>query len=84
MSKTLKDIERGERERSPIYLRFSNHVIGRTESYARGEVNVDVDHYDQVVGIEMLSAGPNALRALSEVVQQYDLDVNPLFMAGRR
>ncbi len=84
MIKTLKEIERGDRERSPIYLRFSNHVVARTETHDRGEVNVDVDHYGEVVGVEMLSVGPGQLKALSEIVQRYDLDLSPLFIAGRR
>lgn len=84
MIKKLKEIENDGQPRSPIYLRFSNHVIERTESYAEGEVNVDVDHYNEVVGIEILSMGAPQLKALSEIVAQYDLDISPMFMAGRR
>ena len=83
MRKKLKEIENDGKPRSVIYLRFSYHVIERTETYSAGEVNVDVDPYNEVAGIEMLSMGSPQLKALSEIVARYDLDVSPLLMACR-
>ena len=48
---------------------FSNHSVARTESYAGGEVNVnvDVDDRNQVIGIEMLSIDAEEFAVLADV-----------------
>lgn len=84
MARILREIESGDQERSPIYLRFSTHVVDHTETYANGEVNADIDPYNEVVGIEMLSTGPEQLKTLADLSKRYDLDMTPLFKAGRR
>jgi hypothetical protein len=55
--------------------------IARTESYARGEVNVDIDDYNEVVGIEMLSRDPEEWAAFAEIAQKYRLSLS-LFLTA--
>jgi hypothetical protein len=83
MIRELKEIERHDAE-GPVYLRFSNMTIERTESYANGEVNVDIDHYNEVVGIEMLSFEPEEFSALGDVAKKYNLSFDLFFKAARR
>lgn len=68
----LKEVEHGD---EAMYLRFSHLPIARTKSFANGELNVDLDAYNEVVGIEVLSLGPDETRALSDVVNQYRLSL---------
>ncbi len=83
MSRLLVEIESNETLRGPIYLRFSNQTVERTESYSSGEVNVDLDHHHELIGIEMLSLGPNQIAALADIVRAHDLDLRPLFSMKR-
>lgn len=82
MIRELKEIERDTPD-GPAYLRFSNMNIARTESYAGGEVNVDIDDYNEVVGIEMLSSDPEEWAAFAEIAQKYRLSLS-LFLAARK
>ncbi|HVA33631.1 MAG TPA: DUF2283 domain-containing protein [Candidatus Baltobacteraceae bacterium] len=83
MKTELKGIEGADCGGGPIYLRFSNHSVARTESYAGGEVNVDVDDRNQVIGIEMLSIDAEEIAALADVTRVYDLSLLPLFSARK-
>lgn len=77
MTRELLAVEGGGTE--PVYLRFSERTIARTESYAGGEVNVDVDDRNDVVGIEMLNTDPEEIAALASVAQTYNLRLGRLF-----
>ncbi|HXF33255.1 MAG TPA: DUF2283 domain-containing protein [Candidatus Acidoferrales bacterium] len=77
MTKELMAVEGGGK--GPVYLRFSERTIARTESYAGGELNVDVDDCNEVVGIEMLATEPEEIAALASVAQTYDLHLGRLF-----
>jgi uncharacterized protein YuzE len=64
-----------------LYLYFSKLPISRTQSLANGEINVDLDHYGHVVGIEVLSLEPEQMQALSGVVSEYKLSLSNLVKA---
>jgi Protein of unknown function (DUF2283) len=64
-----------------LYLYFSNLPISRTQSLANGEINVDLDHYGHVVGIEVLSLGPEQMQALSGIVAEHKLSLSNLAKA---
>jgi uncharacterized protein YuzE len=83
MIRELKEVEHSGKPGDPAYLRFSNMPIARTESYADGEVNVDLDDYNEVVGIEMLSGEPEEWAALAEIAKRYSLSFN-LFLHGAK
>ena len=63
----------------PLYLRFSSTPVTRTESFASGEVNVDLDAQNQVIGIEMLSTDPEELEVLARLMRSHDLRLTGLF-----
>jgi uncharacterized protein YuzE len=77
----LKEIERGD---EAVYLRFSHLPIARTQTFADGELNVDLDHYNEVVGIEILSLGPIETKALAEVVAEHRLSLDLLAHASKK
>jgi hypothetical protein len=76
----LKEVEGGE---DAVYLRFSNLPIARSKSFSDGEVNVDLDDYNEVVGIELLSWGPDQIRVLSDIAADYTLRLDRLFFAKK-
>jgi hypothetical protein len=57
--------------------------IAPTKSFAEGELNVDLDHDDKVVGIEVLALGPNEVKALSDIVTHHRLSLDLLIKAPR-
>lgn len=61
-----------------LYIYFSRLPIARTKSFASGEVNVDLDDYNEVVGIEILSLGPTEVQALATIVARWKLSLNSL------
>jgi len=79
MLKELKEIERAD---EALYLRFSNHPVAKTQSFGNGVVAVDIDHYDEVVGIEILALGPQEMQALGRVVEKYQLSLDALVHAS--
>ena len=76
----LKGIERGD---EALYLRFSHLPIARTKTFAKGELNVDLDRYNEVVGIEVLSLGPAETKALAEVAAEHRLSLDLLAHATK-
>jgi uncharacterized protein YuzE len=74
----LKEIQEIEKSDGALYLRFSNHPIAKTHSYQDGVVAVDIDHHDEVVGIELLALGPNETKTLSEIVTEFQLSLDAL------
>lgn len=74
----LRELKEVENQDNVLYLHFSKLPIARTKSYAHGEINVDFDHYDEVVGIEVLSLGPTELTALTDVVTSHGLSLDLL------
>jgi hypothetical protein len=71
----LKDLESRD---GVSYLHFSALPVARTKSYAAGELNIDLTDDDEVVGIEVLSLGPNELKALTEIATAHHLSLNKL------
>lgn len=55
----------------------------QNRAHANGEVNVDLDHLNEVVGIELLAAERDELAALAKIAQEHDLRFDLLF-PGRR
>lgn len=78
MLKELKEVERAD---EGLYLRFSNHPVAKTRSFSNGVVAVDIDHYNEVVGIEILALGPQEMEVLGRVVNQYQLSLDALVHA---
>jgi uncharacterized protein YuzE len=82
MLRELKEIEGGDHA---VYLRFTKLPVARTTSYANGEVMVDLDHYGEVIGIEVLSLDPAELAAVAEIATRYRLSFSKLTeLAPRR
>lgn len=77
----LKEIEPGDHA---TYLRFSKLPVAKTRSLAEGEINVDLDHYGEVVGIEVLSLEPEEMQALATIVKEYGLSLSHLTQPQRR
>jgi len=84
MIRELKEIEWNGKAGDPVYLRFSNLPIAKTEAYASGEVNVDLDHYSEVVGIEMLSIDPDEWEAVALIGKAHRLRFDLLLSAARK
>jgi hypothetical protein len=76
----LKEVERGD---EAVYLRFSHLPIARTKTFADGELNIDLDHDNDVVGIEILSLGPTEMKALAEIVAEHRLSLDLLAHAPK-
>ncbi|GEM_PF-2561576 len=83
MIRELKEIEWSGKVGDPVYLRFTNFPIAKTEAHANGEVNVDLDDYNEVVGIEMLSTDPDEWEAVFRAGKQYGLRFE-LLLAGAK
>jgi hypothetical protein len=79
----LRELKEVESRDGVLYLHFSKLPIAHTKSYAKGELNVDLDHYDEVVGIEVLSLGPTEMKALTEIVTRHRLSLDLLVHARR-
>ena len=79
----LRELKEVENRDNVLYLHFSKLPIARTRSYADGEINVDLDHYDEVVGIEVLSLGPDEMSALSAIVSEHRLSLDLLTHANK-
>jgi hypothetical protein len=52
--------------------------VQRTDPSRDGELIVDYDAANEVVGVELLSLGPNIFRALTDFAQANDLDLSAL------
>ena len=76
----LKEISRGHRA---AYLRFSHFPVCNTKSFANGHVVVDIDHCNEVVGIELLGAEAGDLEALARVAREYKLSFDALIYAQK-
>jgi uncharacterized protein YuzE len=79
----LRELKEVERKDDVLYLHFSRLPIARTKSFAGGELNVDLDQYNQVVGIEVLSLGPQEVEALAKVALDHHLSLDLLTQAPR-
>ena len=80
----LTDIQYSGIPGEPIYFVFSNQVVDHTDSYAGGEVNVDIDPHDEVVGIELLSGSPSNFDVFFDIVRQRDLGISGIHLAPQR
>lgn len=80
----LRELKEVENRDNVLYLHFSKLPVAHTKSYADGEINVDLDHYGEVVGIEVLSLGPDELSALSAIVSKYRLSLDLLTHANKK
>src|SRR5579863_6869318 len=56
-----------------LYLYYSHSPVARTKEFADGEINVDLDSEDQVVGIEFLSFRPEDIGVLRNLSSRYRL-----------
>jgi uncharacterized protein YuzE len=73
MSQELKNIEWSGRVGEPMYFRFSNAPVATTEPHAGGEVNVDLDSHDEVVGVELLSGDAEDFAVFLKVAERRGL-----------
>jgi len=68
-----------EGPRGPAYIRFSREPVASTEpTEAQYEVVVDYDAAGGVVGVELVSLGPDMFAALADVARKHDLDLSAL------
>jgi hypothetical protein len=79
----LQEIGGGE-DGSPVYLRFQWSAVNRTETFAGGEVNVDFDANNCVIGIEMLSADPEEVEAVAKIATAHRLRIATLFAGSAK
>lgn len=63
----------------PTYIRFSDKEVASTAPSAHEELIVDYDASGRIVGIELISLGPDAFEALAGVAKKNELDLSPLF-----
>lgn len=84
MSGELKEIEWSGKAGDPVYLRFSDRAVAKTEAHAKGEVNVDLDSSNEVIGIEMLSTDPDEWEAVARVGKEHNLRFELLLAAAKR
>ncbi len=83
MVRELKEIEWSGNVGDPAYLRFTKMPVANTESHANGEVIVDLDAYNEVVGIEMLSTDPEEWEAVAHIGKEHGLRFD-LFLASNK
>ena len=83
MSRALKNIEWSGTLGEPMYFRFSNDSVTTTESHAGGEVNVDLDVHNDVVGVELLSGDAEDFAVFLQLAQARDLDLAGVHLAPR-
>ena len=81
MTRELKAVEWTGKAGQPMYFRFSDHGVGKTESYADGEVTVDLDPFGEVIGIELLSGDPANFAWLWKITKDYGLSLAKLQLA---
>jgi uncharacterized protein YuzE len=68
-----------EGPRGPAYIRFSNEAVASTEPWENhDEIVVDYDASRAVVGIELVSLGPDVINGLVEIARLNDLDLRAL------
>lgn len=64
----------------PAYIRFSHESVASTEpTEEQDEVVVDYDAAGQVVGVELVSLGVEAIAAFVTMARKHDLDLSALF-----
>lgn len=83
MIRELKEIEWDGKADDPVYLRFSKMAVAKTKAYASGEINVDLGHDNEVVGIEMLSIDPDEWEAVFRIGKENGLRFD-LLLAGAK
>jgi hypothetical protein len=83
MGKIVQSIEWSGRVGDPLYLRFSHEPVNDTESFAHDEVTVDLDVKRDVVGIEMLSTGPEEFAALADLARSHGIALASLLSAKK-
>ena len=84
MIRELKEIEWSQEPGDPVYLRFTEAEVVRTEAYADGEVNVDLDDHDEVVGIEMLGTDSDEWETVFRIGKQHDLRFDLLLSSTKK
>ena len=72
MNHELKEIEWSGNPGDPAYLRYTDLPVAKTEAYAGGEVNLDLDELSDVVGIEMLSFDAEEWIAVAQIGRTTD------------
>ena len=83
MSKTLKNIEWSGVVGEPMYFRFSHAPLATTESHAGGEVNVDLDANDNVIGVELLSGDAEDFSVFWKIAEARGLELTGMHLAPR-
>jgi hypothetical protein len=71
VNRELKNIEWNGGIGEPMYFRFSDASVTRTEAYAGGEVNVDVDENGDVTGVELLTGDVEDFAVFLKIVQAW-------------
>lgn len=83
MNRELMEIEWSGNSGDPAYLRFTKLPVAKTETYVGGEVNLDLDEYDEVVGIEMMSFDAEEWLAVAQIGKNRGLRFD-LFLGGAK
>ena len=68
-----------EGPRGPAYIRFSQGTVARTETWQDNDdlvIDYDADH--AVVGVELISLGPDVMEALVDAARRNGLDLSAL------
>jgi uncharacterized protein YuzE len=83
MNHELREIEWSGHSSDPAYLRFTKLPVAKTEAYEGGEVNLDLDEHNEVVGIEMLSFEAEEWIAVAQIGKDHGLRFD-LFLGGAK
>jgi len=83
MNQDLKNIEWSGKVGEPMYFRFSTAPVATTESHAGGEVNVDLDAHDAVIGVELLSGDAEDFSVFLKIAETRGLDLAGVHLAPK-
>lgn len=76
--KSIREVS-SQGTRGPAYIRFSGEPIAGTEPWKPdSDVIIDYDEAGEVVGIELVALGPEAIDALVDVARRHGLDLSAL------
>lgn len=73
MARPLKNIHWNGNRQEPMYFVFSDEPVAVTESHHNGEVNVDLDRDNEVIGIEVVFPDAETFETLFEIVKARNL-----------
>jgi len=81
MTRQLKGIEWSGTIGEPMYFRFLEAPVAQTDSYAGGEVNVDLDSSGNVIGVELLTGDAADFAVFLKIAEERRLDLTGVHLS---